>query len=249
MNWYRNDDLWAGFYDVMFSGKRAAVAAKTVETSPVLRFPTGSRVLDLCCGPGIYLVPFARAGHQVTGVDLSPAMLTAAKSACVEADVQVEIVEGDMLTFRRPGAFDVVASMFSSFGYFDDHQDNMRVLHNIHDSLVAGGQIVLEVFGKEFLACRNLAQPQVLDLDGETVVVRNTILDDWTRLRTDWTKIRDGEVSTAHIESQLYSATELKTMLGQAGFENLECCGGFDERPYDLGSKTLIVRGTRASNS
>lgn len=245
MNWYENDGLWSGFAGLMFSSKRAAAAARNVAESPLLKFPAGSRVLDLCCGPGIYLVPMAEQGHRVTGVDLSPAMLKRAEQACQGSVPPVELVHGDMGEFVRPAAFDVVLNMYSSFGYFAEHEKNVQVLRNVYDSLVPGGQLVLEVFGKEFLAMQSLDRPQVIDLDDSKVFVRNTILDDWTRLHTEWTKVRGNEASSASVISYLYSAAELKGLVEQVGFTEVACFGGFDGRPYDLRCRTLIVRGTR----
>ena len=243
MNWYENDGLWSGFAPMMFSSRRAAAAERTVAESPLLKFPAGSRVLDLCCGPGIYLAPVAAQGHRVTGVDLNQPMLDRAREAVGDADV--ELVRADMGEFTRPGAFDVVLSMYSSFGYFAEHERNMRVLSNMHESLAPGGRLVLEVFGKEFLAQQSMGRPQVLDLEDGTVFVRNTVLDDWTRLHTEWVKVRGAEASSASIISWLYSAAELKEMVRQAGFAEVECFGGFDGRPYDLRCRTLIVRGIK----
>jgi SAM-dependent methyltransferase len=245
VNWYENDGLWSGFAGLMFSPKRAAGAARNVAESPLLKFPAGSRVLDLCCGPGVYLVPLAEQGHRVTGVDLSTAMLDRARAACEKAGQQVELVHGDMGEFVRPGAFDVAMNMYTSFGYFAEQEKNLQVLRNMHTSLAPGGQVLIEVFGKEFLAARGLDRPQVVDLEEGTVFLRNTILDDWTRLHTEWTMVRGGEASTASVTAYLYSAAELKALVEQAGFTEVECFGGFDGRPYDLRNRALIVRGIR----
>ncbi|GFM95843.1 hypothetical protein Sfulv_06540 [Streptomyces fulvorobeus] len=77
MHWYEDDSLWSDFAPTMFSADRTATAAALVESSPLLDFPPGCRVLDLCCGPGLFLVPLARREYAVTGVDLSPRCWTA----------------------------------------------------------------------------------------------------------------------------------------------------------------------------
>lgn len=244
MDWFADDDLWVGFADVMFPRRREAEATELVDTSPLLKVTSGTRVLDLACGPGVHVVPLARAGAEVTGVDLSAAMLERASVACDRAEVAARLVQANMLEFVEPAAYDLVINMYTSFGYFTDPGDNLTVLRNIHASLAPGGAVVIDLLGKEVLAGW-VGRPQAVDVDGGTVFMRDTILEDWTRLRTDWTLVRGDTVRQAAIECVLYSAAELKALFAQAGFVDVECFGGFDAGPYDNHASRLIVRGYR----
>ncbi|MFI9627426.1 class I SAM-dependent methyltransferase [Streptomyces sp. NPDC052042] len=245
MEWYEDDSLWSDFAPTMFSPARAQSVAELVATSPLLDFPPGSRVLDLCCGPGLFLVPLADRGFDVTGVDLSEPMLERARSACEEAGAEVRLVRGDMLTYTAPGAFDVVLNVFTSFGYFDDPDDNLRVLSNAWESLAPDGQLLVDVMGKEVLAGW-IGRPQAVDLpDGSYVVQRDVVFDSWRRLRTDWTLVHGTWARTASLTSWLYSAAELHDLFVAAGFADVECFGGFDGCAYDNHSRRLIVRGRK----
>lgn len=244
MHWYEDDGFWSDFSETMFSDRRRAETADIVARSALLEFPERSRVLDLCCGPGLYLVPLARRGYTVTGVDLSAEMLKRARAVCERAAAEVRLLQADMLTHVEPASYDVVLNVFTSFGYFDDPQDNFRVLTNARESLVPGGQLLIDVMGKEVLAGW-IGRPQLVELDGAYVVQRDTVLDDWTRLRTDWTLVRDGIAREASITAFLYSAAELRALFEAAGFTEVECYGGFDGEPYDHHARRLIVRGTK----
>ncbi|MFG2894569.1 class I SAM-dependent methyltransferase [Streptomyces sp. NPDC048248] len=249
MHWYEDDGFWSDFSGTMFSERRRTATADVVAGSPLLDFPAGSRVLDLCCGPGLYLMPLARRGYVVTGVDLSPLMLKRARVACEEAGADVRLVQADMLTHVEPESYDVVLNVFTSFGYFDDPRDNEQVLRNAHDSLVPGGQLLVDVMGKEVLAGW-IGRPKLVELDdGGYVVQRDTVLDSWTRLRTDWTLVRDGVAREASITSFLYSAAELRALFEAVGFTDVRCYGDFDGSPYDNHAPRLIVRGTRVGAS
>ncbi|GAA3853854.1 class I SAM-dependent methyltransferase [Saccharothrix violaceirubra] len=244
MHWYEDDGLWVGFADVMFPARRVAEAARLVAESPLLRTDPGARVLDLACGPGFHVVPLARAGADVTGVDLSTAMLDRAAKACAEAGVTARLVRADMLHHVEPDTYDLVVNMYTSFGYFTDPGDNLAVLRNAHDSLVPGGKLVLDMMGKEIFAGW-VGRPQAVDVEGGTAFLRDTVLDDWTRVRTDWTLVRGDEVRRASIVSALYSAAELRALFETAGFGEVEVYGDFDLSPYDNHARRLIVRGTR----
>ncbi|MFJ2652037.1 class I SAM-dependent methyltransferase [Streptomyces sp. NPDC087420] len=245
MKWYEDESLWSDFASTMFSADRGETVAELVSSSPLLDFPPGTRVLDLCCGPGLFLVPLARRGYAVTGVDLSPSLLERATDACAEAEVGVRLLRADMLAYADPGSFDVVLNVFTSFGYFDDPGDNLQVLRNAWTSLAPGGRLLVDVMGKEVLAGW-IGRPQAVDLpDGSYVVQRDVVLDSWRRLRTDWTLVRGTTARTASITSFLYSGAELHDLFVAAGFTDVECFGGFDGSPYDQHSRRLIVRGTR----
>ncbi|WP_097901748.1 class I SAM-dependent methyltransferase [Streptomyces sp. b94] len=245
MHWYEDDALWSDFAPTMFPPARAESAAALVDGSPLLDFPPGTRVLDLCCGPGLFVVPLAARGYEVTGVDLSPSMLERARAACDAAGAKARLERADMLTYREPEAFDVVLNVFTSFGYFEAAEDNLRVLRNARESLAPGGRLLVDVMGKEVLAGW-IGRPKAVDLpDGSYVVQRDTVLDSWRRLRTDWTLVRGTMARTASITSWLYSAAELHALFEEAGFTDVECFGGFDASGYDQDSDRLVVRGRR----
>ncbi|WP_309112564.1 class I SAM-dependent methyltransferase [Saccharothrix sp.] len=244
MDWYEDDDVWVGFAEVMFPPRRAAEAERLAATSPLLKIAPGDRVLDLACGPGTHVVPLARQGASVTGVDLSEAMLARAREACGHAEVEARLVRADMREHVEPGAYDLVINMYTSFGYFTEPGENLAVLRNAHTSLAPGGRLLVDVLGKEVFAGW-VGRPQAVDVGGGTVFMRDTVLDDWTRLRSDWTWVRGDEVRRTSLYSTLYSAAELRVLFEAAGFTDVECFGDFDCSPYDNHARRLIVRGTK----
>ncbi|MEU7229045.1 class I SAM-dependent methyltransferase [Streptomyces chrestomyceticus] len=243
---FQDDDFWTEFYDFLFSDNRYTQAEELLDTSPLLSFPAGARVLDLCCGPGVFTVPLARRGFGVTGVDRSPAMLDRARKRAADAGVTARYVQADMREFSEPGAFDVVLNMFTSFGYFEDPADNARVLRTMHDCLAPGGTLLLDMAGKELLA-RRVTPPKVVQRGDDLLVQTDTVLDDWARLRSDWVLVRGDRVTRTSLVWFVYSAVELRRMAGEAGFQEVEVFGGFDGRPYDQDAERLVLRAVRAA--
>ncbi|MGQ3413917.1 class I SAM-dependent methyltransferase [Natrinema sp. LN54] len=69
------------------------------------------RALDLGCGTGTLSVLLAALGHDVTGVDLSPAMLERARSKARERDLSIDFRTGDAESLQVPdSAYDVVTA-------------------------------------------------------------------------------------------------------------------------------------------
>jgi SAM-dependent methyltransferase len=244
MEWFEDDAFWVGFSGALFADSRLADAAKLVATSDLFKVADGAAVLDLGCGPGTHAVPLAARGARVTGVDLSEAMLARARRAAEEASVEVRLVRADMRHFVEPGAFDLVVSMYTSFGYFADPDENLAVLRNARACLAPGGRLLLDLFPKEAFA-RWAGTPKVVDLAEGTLFMRDTILDDWARFRSDWTLVVGDDVRRGHFVQHVYSAVEAKALLAAAGFTDVECFGGFDRSPYDHRAERLVLRAAR----
>jgi len=85
-----------------------------------------SQILDLCCGQGRHCLELARRGFKnVTGVDRSRYLVRLAKKRAQAEGLQVVFKEGDARNPRLPdNAFDCVAIMGNSFGYFSNKQDD-----------------------------------------------------------------------------------------------------------------------------
>ncbi len=78
------------------------------------RIRPGHKVLDLGCGTGRFTVPMAEAGAEVTGLDLSGAMLEIARTKLSERGLTADLREGDMARLPfEDGTFDVVTSMLT----------------------------------------------------------------------------------------------------------------------------------------
>jgi SAM-dependent methyltransferase len=143
--WHDDDVFWEAVAPFLFPDSRWGEAARR-EVDQVVAL-TGveprAHILDLCCGPRRDRLELARRGYSVTGVDRTIAYLDQASHQAASEGLSVDFVRGDMLTFRRPGAFDVAISLFTSFGYFESDADEQTVMQNLFQSLKPGGRFSL----------------------------------------------------------------------------------------------------------
>ena len=239
--WFEDESLWVETYPYMFSPARIAAAEEEVD--PLLRL-IGVRpqsILDLCCGPGRFAVPLARRGFRVTGVDRTAFFLNKARERAAAENVEISWVQVDMRTFVQPGAFDLAISMFTSFGYFDDKAEDLTVLRNVHESLRPGGALVMDVVGKERLARTFQPATSSKHADGSVVIDRREVLDDWTRVRMEWTIIKGNTVRVFTIHHTVYSGQEFKDRLTAVGFGDVRLYGSIDGAPYGREADRLIA--------
>jgi SAM-dependent methyltransferase len=243
--WFDDDSFWRELYPIMFPQGRIADADEQVAKALALTTPAGKSVLDLCCGPGRCSIALAKKGYSVTGVDRTKYLLEKARKRARAADLKIEWVLKDMRDFARPDSFALVISMFTSFGYFDDKHDDMIVLENMFASLQPGGACLIEVLGKERLA--KILQPTIATVlpDGNLMVERHEIFDDWTRVRNEWILIRDGKAKAFHFYHTVYSGQELRDLMQRAGFVSVTLHGNLDGDEFGPNAERLVAIGRK----
>jgi len=230
--WFETERLWEVSYDFLFSKKRFEQTENEVDQLLALVGAPVRDALDLCCGPGRASIVLARRGVQVTGVDRSRFMLDKARAGAIEANVDVEFIEDDMRRFVRADSYDLVLSLFTSFGYFESQADNLRVLENARRSLRTGGAFVLQMMNKELLA-QMLHPAAVMTLpDGRVFFEHRRVLDGWERVVNDWYFLDSGRYEHFTLRHFLYSGVELRTLLLSVGFSSVELYGGFGKEPF-----------------
>jgi SAM-dependent methyltransferase len=247
--WFDNDSFWRELYTFMFPEERIAGAEEQMTKVLALTKPAGKSVLDLCCGPGRCSVALARKGFSVTGVDRTKYLLDKARAKAGAAHVKIEWVRKDMRDFVRPDSFDLVLSMFTSFGYFDDKREDVIVLENIIASIRPGGVCLIDVLGKERLAKILLSTASTPLPDGSLLVERHEIFDDWTRVRNEWILIRNGKVKSFKFHHTIYSGLELRERMEQAGFIGVTLYGNLDGDEYGPNAERLIAVGRKPARA
>ena len=239
--WFEDESFWIETYPFTFSEKRFEAAEDEVTKIITLVGFQGSLVLDLCCGPGRHAVVLAKRGYFVTGVDRSRFLIEKGEERAKAAGIQIEFIQEDMRDFVRPASYDLVLNFFTSFGYFEDNEDDIKVLRNIYASLKSTGVCLLDMISKEWLA-RNMQPTTSMQApDGSLRVERREISDDWTRIRNEWLFIKDGRTKSFTFQHTIYSGQELKDRLLQVGFKNVKLYGNLDGAEYGLQASRLVA--------
>lgn len=111
----------------------------------------GMRLLDLTCGPGLYVVDLARRGCSITGIDFSPAAIAYARTLAEQHQVseQCTFIEQDVRTVDfGHAAFDAVLFLYGQLAVFR-REEAETLLANIAQALKPGGSLVVELLNQE----------------------------------------------------------------------------------------------------
>ena len=240
-DWFADDEFWEATYPFMFPAHTFEAAEHEAGQLMALSGCQSGRLLDLCCGPGRHAVPFRKAGFNVTGVDRSQLLLDKARVYSAEHGAAIEWVKSDMRDFLRSDSFELAICMSTSFGFFEDASDNLRVLENVFESLRPSGCFVLDVMGKEKIARVFAPVGATEHPEAGTRFERRSVVDDWSKMDNTWTLLKDGVARDFHLRHWLYSGQELKAMLLEAGFPDVELVGDLSGAPYGLDASRLIA--------
>jgi len=124
----------------------------------------GGPVLEVGCGTGRVLIPTARAGMAITGLDASAHMLKVCRERLAqeppEVQERVELVQGDMRDFELGQQFDLVTIPFRPFQHLTTVAEQKQCLETIHRHLLPGGRLILDIFNPkmEALTADNVGQ-------------------------------------------------------------------------------------------
>lgn len=107
----------------------------------------GSRILDLACGTGSLSIALAQAGYQVTGIDLSEAMLTEAKRKQAEngTDLSIQWQTGDMRYFLLDEPVDVVLCHYDSLNHLSNETELRGAFLQVAQALKPGGLFLFDL--------------------------------------------------------------------------------------------------------
>ncbi len=239
--WSEDERFWEAILPFIFSDQQMEMAPVQVEKIlTLMKPPPGAHILDLCCGIGRHSLEFARRGYRVTGVDRTQRYLDTAITRADADKLDIEFILGDMRTYRRQEAFDGVTNLFTSFGFFDNPDDENRIIENIYHSLKPDGCLVIDLVGKEILA-RNFQPRDWTEAGGVLRLEEREPVENWTYMNNRWLMIRDGKIDEFTFKLRIYSGHELALLLTSAGFGEVSIYGSLDGSPYDHTAQRMVA--------
>jgi len=179
---------------------------------------------DLACGTGTTALELARRGIKVYGVDLSPTMCRLARAKVCRAGAQVNIIPGDMRTFRLPEPVDLVTCEYDALNHVPRKSDLARVAKAVARALRPGGYFYFDVNNR--LAFQKVWGGNTwLEKPGVVMLMRGgydrsrdkgaTDLEWFIRGKGGWRRFHE------HVEQVAWTRKEVVQTLGAAGFHRI----------------------------
>lgn len=229
---------FVGFKDEKTTKKEVDFIVKALNLS------RNSKILDLCCGYGRHSIELAKRGYCVIGLDLSEYYLSIARRRAEEENVDITFVKGDMRKLPWTNEFDGVINMFTSFGFFENDDENFSVLENVSRVLKKGGKFLLDIENKYYFIINDVLKREkywVECEDGSIAVISNNYDILHEREIMNVKIIKGNKVKESGYNIRLYSYPELINMLKRAELTPYAVYGDYDFSPLRLISRRLIL--------
>jgi ubiquinone/menaquinone biosynthesis C-methylase UbiE len=211
----------------------------------LLELPSGSRILDCPCGQGRHAHLLAEAGFDVDGLDYSRVLLDAARARGVAKTLRY--TQGDMrrLPARWTRRFDAVVNLFTSFGFFDEPGDDLRVLAEFARVLKPGGLLVWHGGSRDGVMARFLDRDWWSTADG-TIFGQERAFDPlsgFLEITSTW-RGPAGEGERSH-RIRLYTASELAARMRDVGLVVEQSFDAWTARPLTRRSSEMLLVARR----
>jgi SAM-dependent methyltransferase len=249
-------DILARHYDAAYAGKQFSA---DVPFYVDLAKQAGGPVLEIACGTGRVLLPIARAGIAIDGVDNSSAMLKVLKARLEleprEVRDKVTVHEGDMRRFRLGKKYALAIIPFRPMQHMYTVQDQVDALTTAAAHLQDGGKLAFDVFYPKFELIPAGIGQEVLDLEwavdsaGHKIVRRYFRKDSVDKIQQTFTgtfifRTYEGDKlaleETDPLKLCYYTYPHLRALFLLAGLEPLEEYGSFAKTPLDNTAENMI---------
>ena len=200
-----------------------------------LNLPEEAKILDLACGKGRHSIYLNQLGFDVTGADLSTNSIAEAKKS---ENKTLHFQEHDM---REPfeDQFDAIFNLFTSFGYFENEQDNLATLKAIKESLTEYGFAVID-FMNVHQVIANLVPEEVKTVDGIAFHIKRYVKDNYIYKEIDF----EDQGEKFHFTEKVRALTlaDFETLMEQAEIFLLDIFGDYKLRKFHkMESERLIM--------
>jgi SAM-dependent methyltransferase len=221
---------------------------------------SGGPVLEIACGTGRVLLPIAREGIEIQGVDNSESMLTILRRNLArearEVRERVTVHEGDMRNFRLEQKFPLVIIPFRPLQHMYTVQDQVAALTTAAFHVAEGGRLAFDVFFPNFEGLAANIGKEILDLEWPLDSEPRKVVRRYFRKKS-YDKVQQtfsGEFvfrtyegdkllleETGPLKMGYFTYQHLKALFLLTGLEVVEEYGSFSKEPLDNDAQQMIV--------
>ena len=235
MSWFK-DWFNTPYYHLLYKNRDFTEAEKFIDNIINYLDPSiKASFLDLACGKGRHSIYINKKGFNVTGVDLSEASI---KTAQESTNSNLKFETHDMRELYKANQFDYVLNLFTSFGYFDDDQEDIRVLKAVHKGLKSNGILVFDYLNSEFVES-TLKPAETINRGAINFEITKSIENNFVVKNIDF----EADNKTHHFQERvkLLSLNKITSYLQAANFEVKATFGDYNLNDFNQKTSNRLI--------
>jgi len=223
------------YYHILYKDRNdddAKVFMKNI--TQFLELPKASHILDLPCGKGRHSVYLNSLGYKVTGADLAENSIIYAKQF---ENNSLKFKTHDM---RNPlnNKYDAIFNLFTSFGYFIDDNEDIKILENIKKGLKKNGFFVFD-FLNAMKVKSELVEKENKTIDQITFNLTREITHNFIIKKISF--VADGQNHSFTEQVKYLDIDKVKMYLEKVGFTICNIFGNYTLNSFDKNKSDRLI--------
>ncbi|MBL7922400.1 MAG: class I SAM-dependent methyltransferase [Bacteroidia bacterium] len=233
--WFK-DWFNSPYYHLLYNNRNQDEAGFFIDNlCSLLQLEENARVWDLACGKGRHAIALNKKGLNVIGTDLSGNSI---KEASQFSSDTLDFYVHDMRDPFRINYFDAVFNLFTSFGYFENYNDNYTVFKNIAKALKPNGIFVLDFFNTKKVMTG--LKPTYTEQRGDiTFKIEKKIIDKAILKRIEFTN--EGKDYYFEESVSLFMKNDFEDFAQKAGLKIEKVFGNYKLDNFDQQSSERLI--------
>lgn len=234
-NWFKE---WFNtpYYHTLYKHRDYKEAERFIKNLiAYLNLKPNSKCLDLACGKGRHAEQLCSYNFDVIGVDLSENSILEAKKLEKE---NLSFDVHDMRQVYKEDHFDAIFNLFTSFGYFDDTSENLKMLQSVNTMLKSDGVFLMDFMNAEKVI-ENLVPKEEKTIDGINFKIKREF--DGKHIFKNIKFSDQGEDFEFTERVQALKKDELLSLFNEANLKVTQTFGDFDLNPYNSKKSNRLI--------
>ncbi|TAG53426.1 MAG: class I SAM-dependent methyltransferase [Cytophagales bacterium] len=235
MSWFSS---WfdSPFYHVLYKNRNDIEAHFFIDNLISYLNPIqNSLFLDLACGKGRHSIYLNSKGINTDGCDLSPKSITFAKKS---ENKSLHFFEHDMRENLDKNNYNYILNLFTSFGYFEDSNDNLKMLNSVFEGLESNGIFVLDFFNS-YHVVKNLVSYETKNIDNIDFKISKKIVDNFICKNINFDFDNISYQFTEKVEA--LTINDFEVMFKKTGFKIIDTFGSYSLENYDSEHSNRLI--------
>ena len=224
------------YYHILYQNRDEKEAENFIQNLSQF-FKKEDKIIDIACGAGRHTLFLSKLGYHTTGIDLSEESIKFAKE---KSKGKIPFEVWDMRKCYKKQEFDVALNLFTSFGYFNNKEDDFSAIKAMSDNLKNDGILIIDFLNSKKVIS-NLIKTETKEINGVQFNISRKVEGGFI--------IKNIEVN--HDNEKIYFQEKVKALTKEnfseiltfAGLQIINTFGNYklDEFNYQTSDRLIII--------